>query len=163
MIDPADRPDVGIGTRRGDRPETTAPSPHAQVSQNAPVELQETLWARMRSWPDVTTADSLVSVPGARAVVLSGDRVGPPAAFQSEREFAHIHPHHDGSLHITLPDDVGREAVAAGWAEPHPVQQAYLVYGPRDDDELAAVWWLVQVSHLYAQGRVRSRADVKAL
>jgi hypothetical protein len=37
------------------------------------------------------------------------------------REFAHLHPAPDYSLHAMLPTETATDAVEAGWAEPHPV------------------------------------------
>ncbi len=53
--------------------------PHAQVSQNAPPELQRALADRALGLPSVSEAKSLVSVPGARAFVLAEEAaLGPP-------------------------------------------------------------------------------------
>jgi phospholipase/carboxylesterase len=78
----------------------------------------------------------LVSLPGARAFFLDRDLAcGPEAAFQAGTEFAHIHAPFDGSLHVTLPEEVAREAIARGWGEPHLVQKGLLIFGPRDEQE----------------------------
>jgi hypothetical protein len=76
-----------------------------------------------------------------------------------DREFAHLHPHPDLSLHLTLPEELGEEAVAAGWAELHPVARAgqipptaFMIFAPRDDDELDTVTGLVERSHEFAHG-----------
>lgn len=127
--------------------------PHAQTSENAPPELQRKLADRALALPSVSESESLVSVPGARAFVLAEESaLGPPEAFQAGREFAHLHPEHDGSLHMTLPADVAREAFDKGWGEPHPVTGTPLIYGPRDDEEIEVVWLLLQLSHSFAAG-----------
>jgi phospholipase/carboxylesterase len=41
---------------------------------------------------------------------------------------------------------------ASGWGVPHPVQRSFLVYGPRDRDELEIVWRAVQWSYDFAVG-----------
>lgn len=146
--------------RRGQRPETTDTNPHRQLTQNAPANLQEALWERMAGLPDIDTGQSLVSVPGARAVFMCSECAGgPPSSFMKAREFGHIHPVHDGSLHVTLPDPVRVETLDKGWAEPHPLAARGLVptsvvmlYGPRDADELEIIWRLVQDSHSFARG-----------
>jgi len=61
--------------RSGPKPDTTRPSrthatPHKQISQNAPPDMQEELFARASSLAGVSVGDSLVSVPGARAFHL---------------------------------------------------------------------------------------------
>jgi hypothetical protein len=146
--------------RLGQRPETTDKNPHRQLTQNAPKVLQEQLWHRMARLPDIDTGQSLVSVPGARAMFLcSGCPGGPPSSFMKGREFGHIHPAHDGSLHLTLPDHVRDEALDKGWAERHPLvakgqvpASVVMLFGPRDLEELEIIWALVQESHGFARG-----------
>lgn len=147
-----------LPNREGARPETTRPTPadphpHAQRSQNAPSTLQERLVAMAAALPGVTVADSLVSVPGARAFHLDASLAsGPPEAFQRGTEFAHVHPAYDGSLHLTLPPEVYQEVLSAQWGEPHPISGTMMVFGPRDDDELETVWQILQTSYRYAAG-----------
>jgi len=115
--------------------------------------VQEALWERMRMLPFVYMAPTLVSVPQARALFLpEGFGDGPDEAFQKGREFAHMHPHHDGSLHVMLPEAVKDQVEAARWGVRHPRQASILLYGPRDHDELESVWRLVRLSHAYAMG-----------
>jgi hypothetical protein len=115
--------------------------------------MQEKLFARAASLAGVSVGDSLVSVPGARAFHLDpGLARGPAQAFQRGREFAHLHPVHDGSLHLTLPPDIYEEVLAKGWGEPHPVSGTMMVWGPRNDEELDVVWRLVHASYAYATG-----------
>ncbi|MDQ3610963.1 MAG: DUF5519 family protein [Actinomycetota bacterium] len=140
--------------RTGPRPRTVGPMPHAQASDQAPVSLQEALVERALELPGVSEAASLVSVPGARAFVLDeGSAAGPPEAFQAGREFAHLHPERDGSLHMTLPSELAEKAYERGWGEPHPKSGTPLIFGPRDEDELDAVWRLLQASYQFAAGR----------
>jgi Luciferase len=143
-----------LPARVGSRPEVIGPRPHAQRSQNAPAHLQEELARRALELPGVSEAESGVSVPGARAFVLDeASARGPAEAFQTDREFAHLHPPYDGSLHMTLPTDVAEAAYAAGWGEPHPVSGTPLIFGPRDESELEVVWGLLQSSYEYASGK----------
>jgi phospholipase/carboxylesterase len=140
--------------RPGPKPTTIGPRPHAQTSQTAPPELQEALLQRALELPFVSGADSLVSVPGARAFVLDEEAAkGPPEAFQKGREFAHLHPMSDGSLHMTLPHAIAEDLFRQGWGEPHPVSDTPLVYGPRDAAELEVVWGLLRASYEFACGR----------
>ena len=74
-----------------------------------------------------------------------------------EREFAHLHPPGDGSLHMALPPDIVETVVENGWAEYHPLagrhglpRNIVMVYGPRDEDELEIVAALVRASHDHA-------------
>jgi hypothetical protein len=101
-------------------------------------------------------------VPGARALWLREDvAAGPPEAFVIEREFAHIHPMPDGSLHAALPQKVAQEAVEKGWAEQHPAsrmgrmsQNVVMIYAPRDAEEIEVVAGLVEEAYRYAGGTV---------
>jgi phospholipase/carboxylesterase len=149
---------IQLPERPGPRPEATRPSreqafPHKQTSQNAPPDMQEALFRRAAALPGVTVGDSLVSVPGARAFHLDPALArGPARAFQRGREFAHIHPVQDGSLHATLPPDLYQEVLDKGWGEPHPVSGTMMLWGPRDEQELEIVWTLVRASYAYATG-----------
>ena len=109
---------------------------------------------------DVEERPSAISVPGARAMWLSeGVPTGPREGFMIGREFAHIHPLPDGSLHAALPPEVAEEAVAKGWAEQHPVARmgyipgnVVMIYAPRNQQELEIVVGLVEESRRYATG-----------
>ena len=102
----------------------------------------------------------MISVPGARAFVLEEEAAGgPPEAFMVGREFAHLHPPADGSLHMMLPLTLAEAVDANGWGELHPVARmgvipstAMMVYGPRDEGELEIVWELLRASHAFAAG-----------
>ena len=142
-----------LPTRTGPPPETIGPRPHAQVTQQSPPALHQELATRALALDGVHGADSLVSVPGALAFVLDPQHAGgPPEAFQAGREFAHLHPAEDGSLHMTLPPDLAAEAYEKGWGEPHPYSGTPLVFGPRDEEELEVVWGLLQASYAFARG-----------
>lgn len=61
----------------------------------------------------------------------------------------------DTSIHLCLPELLARQAVEAGWAEPHPYAEhptELMVYAPRDDAELAIVLLLVRASIDHAMG-----------
>jgi hypothetical protein len=146
--------------RGGDRPRTTPTNPHTQLDQQ-PAELRwvEELARRVFALPGVVEEPSRISVPGARALVLATDvAAGPPEAFLIGREFAHLHPAPDHSLHAMLPVQTAEAAVAAGWAEPHPVARmglipptAVMLYAPRDEAELDVIESLVRASHGFAR------------
>lgn len=150
--------------RRGERPLTRPHNPHQQLTQNPDVRLQEALWARMATLDGVLAARSTVSLPDTRALHLHPDHAhGPEDAFLAGTEFAHLHGHADGSLHLRLPETAAAEAVSASWAEQHPMARAgvlpatlLMVYGPRDADELEQVWQLVRASYDYARGNARA-------
>jgi hypothetical protein len=98
--------------------------------------------------------------PPERALWLKDNlEVGPSEAFINEREIGHFHPW-DRSMHIALPPDVALEAVAAGWAEVHPVALAgaapmnlVMLYGPRDAHEVEILYHLVLRAYHYAGGK----------
>jgi phospholipase/carboxylesterase len=143
--------------RAGERPSTTPTNPHTQLTQNAPRDLQERVFAYARALPGVVVGPSAVSVPGARAFHLPASAHAAREAFMMEREFAHIHPPSDGSLHMVLPPGVLERVVANGWAERHPLAGRFglpasivMVYGPRDENELEVVQELVRASHEFA-------------
>jgi Family of unknown function (DUF5519) len=146
--------------RSGDRPRTTPTNPHTQLDQQ-PTDLRwvAELGDRVFALPGVVEEPSRISVPGARALVLApGEPLGPPEAFLIDREFAHLHPAPDHSLHAMLPTETVAEAVAAGWAEPHPVAlrglippTAVMLYAPRDEAELEVIEGLVRASHAFAR------------
>jgi hypothetical protein len=152
---------LDLPQRAGSRPRTTPTNPHTQLDQQpTDPRLADELARRAFSLPGVVEEPSGISVPGARALVLAaGEPAGPPEAFLIGREFAHLHPAPDHSAHAMLPREVVREAVDAGWAEPHPVarmglipETAVMLYAPRDDDELAVSEMLLRASRQFAGG-----------
>jgi hypothetical protein len=146
--------------RPGPRPSTTRHEPHQQVTQHGPSELWDEMVARSDALPDVTVGDSLVSVPGARGFFLDESvPKGPEDAFHIEREFAHIHPRPDGSLHLQLPLDLAALAMGAGWGEPHTYvfrglsgPNSIMLYAARNAEEFEVIWMLVEESYRYARG-----------
>lgn len=147
--------------RHGPRPNIRPGLPHAQLDQQ-PTDrvIPVALAARAFRLPSVIESPSTVSVPGARALVLdAATPAGPPEAFVAGREFAHLHPSPDHSLHLCLPVPVAEAACTAGWAEPHPLvgtgrlpAGVVLVYAARDDAELGVVYSLLETSHRFAVG-----------
>jgi phospholipase/carboxylesterase len=129
------------------------------LDQTAPEALQELLWARMRALPGSTARASQIAPPGSRAIWLDAAGLG-PAAFMIGREFAHLHPREDGSLHMVLDPATHRLAMEAGWAERHPLAGKFapagtvMIYGPRDAAELETVCLLVLQSHRFASGEI---------
>jgi hypothetical protein len=143
--------------RSGPRPRTTPTNPHTQLDQNAPVALQERIFATARDLPGVVVGPSRVSVPGARAFHLPACATPAEAGFMIEREFAHLHPPSDGSLHLSLPSEIVQAVVDNGWAEYHPLAGKHglpsnivMLYGPRDESEVEVVEALVRASHDHA-------------
>jgi hypothetical protein len=153
-------PSSSLPPRAGARPRATTTNPHTQLDQQpTDSRLTEELARRAFALPGVVEEPSGISVPGARALVLApGEPAGPPEAFLVGREFAHLHPDPDHSLHAMLPTETVDEAVAAGWAESHPVAlrgliplTAVMLYAPRDEEELDVIDGLVRASHAFAR------------
>lgn len=159
--------------RRGASPATMPRSPHMQLDQQpTDTQIRRELARRIFSLPGVEEQPTRISVPGARALCLRPDLPGGPAeAFMVGREFAHLHPEHDSSLHMMLPPELAAEAIQAGWAEFHPAVREgrrppvqVMIYAPRDWDELETVYELVCASRDFARGATRftSIEDVKS-
>lgn len=146
--------------RRGPRPRTTPTNPHTQLDQQPPAVMIDALADALFALPRVREQPSAISVPGARALWLeSADARGPREAFLIGREFAHLHPLPDGSLHVALPPIIASKAIARGWAEIHPVartglipENVVMVYAPRDAAELGVVLALVRSALAFARG-----------
>ncbi|MBJ7593239.1 MAG: VOC family protein [Candidatus Dormibacteraeota bacterium] len=146
--------------RPGAKPATQPGLPHQQLDQQpADDRLRDALAERVFALPGVAEQLSGVSVPGARALVLDPAlAIGPPEAFMVGREFAHLHPGKDHSLHMMLPEPVAEAACEAGWAELHPLSRTgemprtlVMVFAPRDTAELDVVWRLVEGSYRFAR------------
>jgi phospholipase/carboxylesterase len=154
--------EMTLPARSGPRPHTTPTNPHTQLDQQPtdPAIPQE-LAARAFALPDIEERPSAISVPGARALWLREDApVGPREAFLIGREFAHLHPAPDFSLHLTLPLPWTEHVMAQGWGELHPVAMmglipatTVMVYAPRNAEELEVATRILQVSHHFAGGR----------
>ena len=82
----------------------------------------------------------------------------------SAHEFAHVHPGHDGLLHLALPPELSRDLVAQGWGVAHPLAGVRLtpgmvmLFGPRGTSELETVIGVVATSHAWAAGRLAPQA-----
>lgn len=154
-------PELSWPMRPGPRPRTTTVNPHEQMDQNAPPSLQDELVRRVLALPGVTLGESWISVPGARAFLLDASlaKGHAEAFFGPTTEFAHIHPAYDGSLHAKLSAPDAEQVMAAGWGEPHPMAARQgppinnvMLYGPRDEAELATVFAIVRRSYDFGLG-----------
>lgn len=148
--------------RPGPPPRVTFEIPQQQIDQNAPADLQERVFAHVADLPGVSTQESAISVPGARAFVLDrADAAGAAESFivRAAGEFAHLHPIYDGSLHVTLPQRHAADVIAKGWGVTHPLAGVRLapgmvmLFGPRDENELATVTAILDEAHAYATGQ----------
>ncbi|MFY0310477.1 luciferase family protein [Leisingera sp. D0M16] len=148
----------GLAKRNGPRPLTTKTNPHSQLDQQPPQPMSRKLAERISALDGVTTGHSNRAPLGTLGFFLPEGK-GPSRAFMLGPEFAHIHPGPDHSLHMTLPESVRAEAIAKGWAEPHPLagqptvsKDIVLVFAPRDESELDTVTRLATASWAYARG-----------
>lgn len=159
--------DGHLPRRGGQRPAVSWTIPQEQLSDNAPVDLQERLFARISSLSGVSTSQSAISVPGARGLMVKPEPDAPLDAFlvRPAGEFAHQHPPYDGSLHLALPVELAADAVAKGWAVAHPLagirlaRGMVMAYGPRDETELHVVAAMVAASHAFAMGTTADSAS----
>lgn len=144
--------------RSGTRPRMSDDGPHRQVDQVAPPALWGTLVARVFNLPGVSEGISQVSPASSRAVFFDdGIVASTPSrslAPHGHLEPVHVHGVEDTSLHLVLPAGRGAQLVELGWAEPHQYADfgtEYMVYGPRDEDELDAVFSIIQESLDFAR------------
>lgn len=151
--------------REGPRPLTNKSMPHSQIGVRPVSAVNEALFRRCFSLPDVRNEPTVISVPGARALWLEENLpLAHPEVIARGREFAHIHP--DGSLHVALPPERAQEAIEAGWAEPHPIaaymgwEGMVMLYTPRDMAELDIIFQLVVDSYNYVTGRQVEAASI---
>jgi hypothetical protein len=146
--------------RAGAKPKTTSTNPHQQQSQNPTAEVYELLLRKAFDLPHVERRPSAISVPGAQALWLAEEvESARPEAFLIGREFAHVHPLYDGSMHMMLPLEAVDEVLATGWGEPHPMARhgliprtAVMVYAPRDATEVETVLQVAGASCRFACG-----------
>jgi len=150
--------------RAGPRPLTNKNMPHSQIGVRPVPEVNAELFRRCFSLPDVRNEPTRISVPGARALWLREDLpLAHPEVIAVGREFAHIHP--DGSLHASLPPERARQAIEAGWAEPHPMalymgnEGMVMLYTPRTLEELDVIFQLVVDSFNFVTGRAVNAAE----
>lgn len=151
--------------REGSRPPTNKNMPHSQIGVRPVPAVNEALFQRCFSLPDVRNEPTVISVPGARALWLDENLpLAHPEVIARGREFAHIHP--DGSLHASLPPERAKEAIEAGWAEPHPIaaymgwEGMVMLYTPRDMAELDVIFQLIVDSYNYVTGRKIEAASI---
>jgi hypothetical protein len=151
---------IDLPSRAGEKPQTTSTNPHQQQSQNPTPEIYELLLSKAFELPHVERRPSAISVPGAQALWLSEELASArPEAFLIGREFAHVHPPYDGSMHMMLPPEAVDEVLAKGWGESHPMARrglipptAVMIYAPRDAAEVEIVLQLIGASYRLARG-----------
>lgn len=147
--------------RPGPKPRIWASIPQTQLDQPSPPGTRDRLLAHAAALPGVRLQQSAISVPGATGLLLVPELRAPrPESFivPSVGEFAHLHPGHDGSLHITLPLDQAVEVVRRGWGEWHPFaggrlsRTMVMLYAPREEAETAQAEKLIDIAYHAACG-----------
>jgi hypothetical protein len=148
-----------IAPRSGPPPILSTEGPQRQLTQQASPEMWGRLVAEVFALPGVVEGISGVSPVTSRAVFVVGlEKAAAPETSlypEGRLEPVHLHGVHDTSIHLTLPIARGAELVELGWARPHEYADygtEFLVYGPRDSDELAVVLGIVEESLGYARG-----------
>jgi phospholipase/carboxylesterase len=144
--------------RPGPRPATSDQGPHRQLDQQAPPELWGRLVYEATNLPHVFEGRSQVSPVSSRALLfddLTEVRDGSTSlAGDPPLEPVHLHGVTDTSIHLCLPVSRAKEACDLGWGEPHGYAEhdtEIMVYGPRDEDELAIVLALIAESLEFAR------------
>lgn len=149
---------TAVPARAGPRPRTDPRAPHTQLDQLAPPgerqALSRHLIGLLADLDGVVLGGSNRAPPGTVGLHLRPPcACGDSRAFLLGTEFAHIHVEDDASLHAILPEPLRSQAIAAGWAEPHPFAgqptvspDTVMIYAPRDDGECATVAGLVRAS-----------------
>jgi len=148
----------GLPPRKGERPITRKGTPHQQLNQNPDIRIYKKLYEILFNIPEIIKMDSLISVPGATALWLNSDVPNIEDAFIVGKEFAHLHPPYDGSLHIAAPPNWVDEIINKGWGEKHPlagefINNALMIYAPRDEEEIRIVYNIVLLSYWRAKGK----------
>ncbi len=145
---------IDLPERQGSRPETTNTNPHEQLSQNPEMEIHQQFKSRVFNFEGVTRQASIISVPGAEALWLDEEQTcNCKNGYIIGREFAHVHPAYDVSMHMALSEVDFNEVIEKKWGEKHPLaglgpipETIAMVYAPRDEDEINIVLNIVQAS-----------------
>ncbi|MGJ5590073.1 luciferase family protein [Micrococcus lylae] len=145
--------------RPGERPTTSTEGPHRQLDQKAPPQMWGLLVAKTFALPGVEEFFSQVSPATSRGVFLTGqdaERIPETNLAPGRRlEPVHLHGVEDTSVHLVLPAERGRELADLGWAEPHGYAEfgtEWMVYGPRDEQEVDLVLSVIEESIAFARG-----------
>lgn len=145
---------LNLPKRAGSRPETTNINPHEQLTQIPDLQTHERFKSQLFNFSGVSRRPSIISVPGAEALWLNEEHsCNCKNGFMIGREFAHIHPAYDGSLHVALSTEDFEQVIESAWGEQHPLagmgpipHTIAMVYAPRDDEEMITVMSIVAAS-----------------
>ena len=150
-------------------PLTTATSPHKQLSQNGADHIHRKLMVWTYTISFVEIKPSIISKSRAHGLFLSEmvKLINPHALI--EREFCHIHPYPDGSLHLFLPMTDAKEIVLKGWGEFHPLaflkeipSNFIMLYSPRSHYELSLIKRIILRSYSFAATAANGQRNTHA-
>lgn len=145
--------------RSGPPVKTTTGVPHVQLGVEIVPEIHAKLMRRVAKLPKLDVRPTVISLPGATGFWLLEDmRLKRPDVIVGGRELAHVHP--DGSLHASLSPARAREAVAAGWAVPHPWSDKrpgwegfVMLFTPQTPDHLDVTFQLIVDGYNFVTGQ----------
>ena len=163
--------ELELSHREDSAPLTTSTNPHKQLSQNGSYHIHGKLMLWTHTISFVEIRPSIISKSGATGLYLPEKvkLINPHGSI--EREFGHIHPYPDGSLHLFLPMTDAKEIVAKGWGEFHPLafikeipSNFIMLYSPRSEDELSFVKDIVLRAYSFAaawtNGQENTRVNI---
>ena len=147
-----------LPVREGPRRQTTGSVPHIQTDAVPVPDVDAELRRRVFSIPGIEEAESSLSLPGARGLLLSDDlELARPEVLPGGREFGHFHP--DGSLHLWLPVERALEVDETKWGELHPLvvrddfwDGVVMIYVPETAAEADVALQLVADAYSYIVG-----------
>ncbi len=158
--------ELNLSNREDSAPLTTSTSPHKQLSQNGAYHIHHQLMLWTNTIRLIEIKPSIISKSGATGLFLSENvkTVNPHAVIH--REFGHIHPYPDGSLHLFLPMTDAKEIVLKGWGEYHPLafrkevpSNFIMLYSPRSEGELSLVKEIVLRSYSFAAASINGKEN----
>ncbi|HUP02650.1 MAG TPA: hypothetical protein VMU19_01595, partial [Bryobacteraceae bacterium] len=134
--------------------------PHVQLDQFPPAEIAGQLRELALGIPGVRARQSRMAFPSSVALCLTDESAqGPPEAFIDNHEFCLLHDLPEASIHVTLPKTIRERVLATAWGEPHPAvrtgiapETLFLLYAPRNAQELRVVFDLIAESSRFAKG-----------
>ena len=147
-----------LPVREGPRRLTTGSVPHIQTDAVPVPNVDAELRRRVFSIPGIDEAESSLSLPGARSLLLSDDlELARPEVLPTGREFGHFHP--DGSLHLWLAVERAIEVDETKWGELHPLvvrdnfwDGVVMIYVPETATEADVALQLVADAYSYIVG-----------
>lgn len=147
-----------LPVRDGPRRQTTGSVPHIQTDAVPVPDVDAELRRRVFSIPGIEEAESSLSLPGARSLLLSDDlELARPEVLPIGREFGHFHP--DGSLHLWLSVERAIEVDETKWGELHPLvvrddfwDGVVMIYVPETAAEADVALQLVADAYNYIVG-----------